>query len=71
MLVLTRKFGESIVIGDSVTVTVIEVKGERVRLGISAPAEVPVHREEVFKSLTKPILGQLQPCHLIGSERDS
>jgi carbon storage regulator len=59
MLVLSRKFGESIVIGDSITVTVMEVKGERVRLGISAPAEVPVHREEVFLSLTKPIVAQI------------
>ena len=47
MLVLSRKLGESINIGDSITLTVIEVKGSRVRLGISAPAEVPVHREEV------------------------
>jgi carbon storage regulator len=51
MLVLTRKFGESIVIGNSITVTVMEVKGERVRLGISAPAEVPVHREEVRRKI--------------------
>jgi carbon storage regulator len=49
MLVLTRKFGESIVIENSFTVTVMEVKGERVRLGVSAPAEVPVHREEVLR----------------------
>ncbi len=71
MLVLTRKFGESIIIGDSVTVTVIEVKGDRVRLGISAPVEVPVHREEVFESLTKPIAGRLPSCHSIGSDRVS
>jgi carbon storage regulator len=51
MLVLTRKFGESIVIGDSVTVTVIDGKGERVRLGVEAPAEIPVHREEVRKKI--------------------
>jgi carbon storage regulator len=51
MLVLTRKFGESIVIGDSVTVTVIEANGERVRLGVTAPAEVPVHREELLKKI--------------------
>ena len=51
MLVLTRKFGESIVIGDSVTVTVIDSKGERVRLGVEAPAEVPVHREEVLRKI--------------------
>ena len=47
MLVLSRKFGESIVIGNSITVTVLEVKGERVRIGVSAPAEVPIHREEL------------------------
>ncbi len=41
MLVLSRKLGESIVIGDGITVTIIEVKGERVRLGFTAPAEVP------------------------------
>ena len=47
MLVLSRKHGEKIVIGDSITVTVVEVKGDRVRIGVTAPAEVAVHREEV------------------------
>jgi carbon storage regulator len=51
MLVLSRKFGESIVIGDSVTITVIDVKGDRVRIGINAPAEVPVHRDEVQRKI--------------------
>ncbi len=51
MLVLTRKFGEAIVIGNSITVTVMEVQGERVRLGVSAPAEVPIHREEVQRKI--------------------
>ena len=47
MLVLSRKKDESIIIGEAVTVTVIEVRGDKVRLGIDAPRDVPVHREEV------------------------
>ena len=48
MLVLTRRVGESIVIGNDVVVTVLEVRGEVVRVGIDAPREVAVHRQEVF-----------------------
>jgi carbon storage regulator len=51
MLVLSRKPGEAIVIGNGITVSVIEVQGERVRLGFTAPPEVPVHREEVQRKL--------------------
>ena len=47
MLVLSRKVGERIVIGQGVTITVLDVNGPRVRLGIVAPADVPVHRSEV------------------------
>lgn len=47
MLVLTRKKDESIVIGHEITVTVVEVRGDKVRLGISAPTDIPVHRKEV------------------------
>jgi carbon storage regulator len=47
MLVLSRKLGEAIVIGNGVTVTVLAVSGDRVKLGVVAPLEVPVHREEV------------------------
>jgi carbon storage regulator len=47
MLVLSRKNGEEIVIGDNIVVTVLAVQGDRVKLGISAPGEVPVHRQEV------------------------
>ena len=51
MLVLTRKSGESIVIGHDITITVVEVKGERVRLSFSAPAEVPIHRQELQRKI--------------------
>ena len=48
MLILTRKTGESLMIGSGVTVTVVAVKGNQVRLGISAPKDVAVHREEIY-----------------------
>ena len=51
MLVLTRKPGESIVIGQDIVITVIEIKGGQVRIGIDAPREVQVHREEVFEQV--------------------
>ena len=51
MLVLSRKLGETIVIGNGITVTVVEVKGERVRLGFTAPPEVSIHREELQRKL--------------------
>ncbi len=51
MLVLSRKQGEGIVIGDGVTVTVLEVHGGRVKLGFNAPLEVPIHREEVHRKI--------------------
>jgi carbon storage regulator len=51
MLVLTRRTGESVVIGDVVVITVLEARGDVIRLGINAPREVQVHREEVYKEL--------------------
>jgi carbon storage regulator len=51
MLVLTRRKEETIIIGESIEVTVLGIRGEQVRLGISAPPEVPVHRKEVYNSL--------------------
>ena len=51
MLVLTRKVGQSIVIGDNVEVVVLEVRGEQVRVGIRAPKNVSVHRKEVYEQI--------------------
>ena len=53
MLILTRKIGERLVIGEVVTVTVLGVKGNQVRVGITAPSEVQVHREEVYERILK------------------
>lgn len=51
MLILTRKVGESVVVGDDVTITVLGVKGNQVRIGINAPKDVSVHREEVYSRI--------------------
>ncbi|MEV8507356.1 carbon storage regulator CsrA [Actinoplanes sp. NPDC051475] len=51
MLVLTRKAGESVIIGDDVVVTVLEARGDVIRIGIKAPRDVQVHREEVYNEL--------------------
>ena len=51
MLVLTRRVGESLVIGDDVVVRVLEVKGDLVRIGVEAPREIKVHREEVYRAV--------------------
>jgi carbon storage regulator len=53
MLVLSRRVGESIVIGDDVTVTVLEVRGDVVRVGVGAPRQVSVHREELWRELAE------------------
>jgi carbon storage regulator len=53
VLILTRRVGESIVVGDDVTVTVFEVRGDAVRIGIDAPRSVQVHRQEVYEELRR------------------
>jgi carbon storage regulator len=58
MLILTRRVGETLMIGDSVTVTVLGVKGNQVRIGITAPKEVAVHREEIFQRIQRDEAGK-------------
>ena len=53
MLILTRRVGESLVIGDDVTVTVLGIKGNQIRVGINAPKDVSVHREEIYERIQK------------------
>ncbi len=53
MLVLSRKKNESIVINDDITIVVVEIRGDKVRLGIEAPKEVPVHRNEVYEAIRR------------------
>lgn len=53
MLILTRRVGETVMIGDDVTITVLGVKGNQVRLGVNAPKDVAVHREEIYERIQR------------------
>jgi carbon storage regulator len=53
MLILTRRVGETLMIGDEVTVTVLGVKGNQVRIGVNAPRDVAVHREEIYERIKR------------------
>ena len=53
MLVLSRQRDESIMIGDDVEITIVDVRGDKVRLGITAPVEIPVHRKEVYETIKR------------------
>ena len=53
MLVLSRQRDESIVIGDDIIITIVDIRGEKVRLGITAPAHIPVHRKEIYEAIKR------------------
>jgi len=53
MLVLSRQKDESIMVGDNVEITIVDVRGDKVRLGITAPKEIPVHRREVYEAIQR------------------
>ena len=63
MLVLSRQRDESIMIGDNIVVTIVDIRGDKVRLGINAPSEIPVHRQEVYEAIQRENLraAQLEP----------
>lgn len=61
MLILTRRVGETVMIGDNVTVTVLGVKGNQVRLGVNAPKDVSVHREEIYERIKQEGSGDSNP----------
>lgn len=75
MLVLSRQRDESIIIGDNVVITVVDVRGDKVKLGIEAPKEIPVHRREVYEAILREnrqaTLLKPEDAHLLGPNGQS
>lgn len=63
MLILTRRVGESLMVGDDITITVLGVKGNQVRIGVNAPKDVAVHREEIYQRIQREKGEEATPGH--------
>ncbi|OGJ55837.1 carbon storage regulator [Candidatus Peribacteria bacterium RIFCSPHIGHO2_02_FULL_52_16] len=71
MLVLSRHRDESIMIGDDIVVTIVDIRGDKVRLGVNAPQDIPVHRQEVYEAIqreNKKKLGKIVPPGILDPE---
>lgn len=68
MLILSRHVDEAILIGDDVKVTVVDIRGEKVRLGIDAPKAIPVHREEVYRRIHETVIDPSETDPLMPSQ---
>lgn len=68
MLILTRKIGETLIIGDNVIVTMLDVKGNQVRIGVNAPKEISVHREEIYQKIQAEQKNQVLDSDSIGNK---
>lgn len=70
MLILTRKVGECIVIGENIKVYIIEIRGQQVRIGVEAPIETPIFREEIYKKIVEEnrLASQIELSHLTSLE---
>ena len=73
MLVLSRQRDESIMIGDNIVITIVDIRGDKVRLGINAPTEIPVHRQEVYEAIQRENLraSQIEPKDTRGLGKSS
>ena len=72
MLVLTRKSNQSIMIGDDIVITIVDIRGDKVRLGIEAPNDIPVHRQEVYEAIKRENrkANHIQPAELNSLKED-
>lgn len=71
MLILTRRVGETLIIGDDVRITVLGVRGQQVRVGIDAPKSVTVHREEIYQRIKKETGGNVDETDALEDDDDS